>query len=99
MLYTNCKLCQRETGEPARSRCTPMVGRRFGRLAVEALACIAPRCWKCRCDCGNVTIVEGGNLRRRVNGIRSCGRCESPAGVPRYRDLMKAKREANNAAD
>jgi hypothetical protein len=59
-----------------------MKGLRFGRLVVEELACIAPRCWKCLCDCGKVTIVEGGNLRRKGNGTRSCGRCESPAELP-----------------
>jgi hypothetical protein len=97
MASTNCKLCNPEVGETARSgRCVPMAGLRFGRLVVEELACIAPRCWKCKCDCGRTIIVEGGNLRRK-KGTRSCGRCYSPDGIPRYRDLMKAKREANNA--
>jgi hypothetical protein len=97
MQRPDCKTCNGGTGETARSRCTPMVNRRFGRLTVEALACIAPRCWKCKCSCGRTTIVEGGNLRRKDNGTKSCGRCYSPDGIPRYRDLMKAKREANNA--
>jgi hypothetical protein len=96
MASINCKLCNPEVGESARSgRCLPMTGRRYGRLVVEELACIAPRCWKVRCDCGNTTICEGGNLRRK-NGTRSCGRCESPAGVPRYKDMMRAKKEASD---
>jgi hypothetical protein len=96
MTSTNCNLCNRGTGETVRSRCTPMLGNRYGSLMVESLACIAPRCWTVRCDCGRTTIVEGGNLRRKVGGTRSCGRCESPAAVPRYSELRKAKKEASD---
>lgn len=52
-----------------------LTGQRFGRPVViertnshyknEAAM------WKCRCDCGNVTIVAGDNLRTR--NTRSCG--------------------------
>jgi hypothetical protein len=98
MQRPDCKLCNPEVGETAHrsGRCAPMTGRRFGALIVEELACIAPRCWKCLCDCGTTSIVEGGNLRRKVNGTRSCGRCESSAGVPRYKDMMRAKKEAGD---
>jgi hypothetical protein len=90
------KLCD-GADEPVRSRCVPMLGNRYGSLVVEALACYAPRCWKCRCDCGRVTVVEGGNLRRKKGCTKSCGRCGRGDGVPRYSELRKAKGEASNA--
>ena len=46
-----------------------MVGRRFGRLVVIGKA--GQGKWKCQCDCGNVSIVFGSNLRR--GNTRSCG--------------------------
>jgi hypothetical protein len=96
MSSTNCTFCE-GVAKSGRPNAIPMTGLRFGRLVVEELACIAPRCWKCRCQCGRTTTVEGGNLRRKVNGTRSCGRCYCPAGVPRYKDFRKAKKEASNA--
>lgn len=44
-------------------------GQRFGRLLVLEKD-KKPRMWKCLCDCGNVTLVTGPNLRTCV---RSCG--------------------------
>lgn len=32
--------------------------------------------WRCVCDCGNETIVLGGNLR--TGHIKSCGHCKTP---------------------
>jgi hypothetical protein len=55
-----------------------MIGRRVGRLIVEAEAParIEPSgrrklMWQCRCDCGEVVTVEGSNLR--YCGVKSCG--------------------------
>jgi hypothetical protein len=51
-----------------------LIGHRFGRLTVVELAGSTPAgvaLWRCRCDCGNVTTVNGQNLRRE--NTRSCG--------------------------
>jgi hypothetical protein len=61
-------------------------GTRFGRLTV--LGRVPPTSpgqinWECRCDCGKIVVVTGGNLRRK-NGTRSC-RCLS-------RDRGRARR-------
>lgn len=53
-----------------------LTGRRFGRLYVIQRTA-APRgraeaAWLCRCDCGGVSVVLGGNLRKD-SGTRSCG--------------------------
>ena len=47
-----------------------MLGRKFGRLLV--IAVVSPRRVCCKCECGNETEVDGGELRR-ARGIRSCG--------------------------
>ena len=50
-----------------------MVGRRFGRLTVieEAGRKRKEVTWKCKCDCGNETLVRSSNL---LNGTTtSCG--------------------------
>lgn len=51
-----------------------MIGRKFMRLTVIAIGRIDAsnhRYWKCLCDCGEITEVEGGNLRS--GHTRSCG--------------------------
>lgn len=62
-------------------------GRRFGRLEVLAFvglrgsAAHPAAWWCCRCDCGNVTEINSGELLRKPNGqrqgVRSCG-CLQP---------------------
>lgn len=51
-----------------------LVGKRFGKLTVLKLSGVdkfGQSEWLCECDCGNQTIVKGGNLR---NGhTTSCG--------------------------
>ena len=49
-----------------------LTGMQFGRLtALEKIGDKYPYKWRCRCSCGNETIVAGGNLR---NGhTLSCG--------------------------
>ena len=51
-----------------------LTGQRFGRLTVierTGSDCIGQAMWRCRCDCGNMTVVAGGNLR--TGNTRSCG--------------------------
>lgn len=53
-----------------------LTGQRFGRLVVLGLAECPEHIkhkrkhWLCRCDCGNITIVSGGNIGRETV---SCG--------------------------
>ena len=50
-----------------------MTNLRFGRLTVigQTESTSSQARWKCQCDCGNITQVEGGGLRRGTT--RSCG--------------------------
>lgn len=55
-------------------RVKDMIGKSFGRLTVIERAENTKRGqarWKCLCDCGNITIVNGYELRSF--GIKSCG--------------------------
>ncbi|MBR3298935.1 MAG: HNH endonuclease [Clostridia bacterium] len=53
-----------------------MIDRRFGSLTVTGFEkkIKGHLFWSCKCDCGNDTVVEGGNLRS--GHTSSCGRCE-----------------------
>lgn len=46
-----------------------LTGKRFGRLVVTSY--VGNRKWLCKCDCGNVNIVNAQNLKR--GWIKSCG--------------------------
>ena len=55
-----------------------MVGNKFGRLTVieraeDRFTCSGYKiiCWKCKCECQNITIVEGKKLKS--GHTRSCG--------------------------
>jgi len=50
------------------------IGKRYNHLLVIAFSHTgkdSQRYWKCKCDCGNSTIVNGGNLQS--NNTKSCG--------------------------
>lgn len=50
------------------------VGKRYNKLTVVEQAGFSDRrekLWKCQCDCGNYTIVKGGNLTS--GAVKSCG--------------------------
>lgn len=61
-----------------------LVGQRFGKLVVIALAekpdgvKNAHRFWLCKCDCGNTKVVSGSNLGHGTFGC-GCGRTERKA--------------------
>lgn len=66
-----------------------LTDKRFGRLVVmtESDQRLNGRTtWKCKCDCGNTTLVTSDCLRRK-NGTSSCG-CIS---IERIRNLNKGK--------
>lgn len=56
-----------------RSQADNIIGRRFGKLiVVERAENIGDyAAWKCKCDCGNETVVTGSNLRS--GNTKSCG--------------------------
>ncbi len=59
-----------------------MSGRRFSRLLVLGASSKRTKSknihWKCVCDCGNKTVVDGHNLR--IGHTRSCG-CLIPESI------------------
>ena len=60
----------------AHPRMKNMLGLRFGKLTVVAFDHIENNraaYWKCKCDCGNYTVVNGCHLRSKISPIRSCG--------------------------
>ena len=67
----------------------PMVGNRYAKLVVLSLFDKIDRKhtlrWNCKCDCGNLTIVRGNDLR--AGKIKSCGSNHHPCGQtnPRWR--------------
>ena len=67
-----------------------LAGRKFGKLKVLSFAGISSSQrseWRCQCECGNYSIVDGTNL---VSGhIKSCG-C-SKAKSPTFIDLAGKK--------
>ena len=74
------------SGKPNPNR-IDLTGKRFGRLQVISLdeeeSNSGKLSWKCKCDCGKIISVRGGNLK---NGhTRSCG-CISTEKI-RYNDL------------
>lgn len=79
-------------------------GQRFGRLVVlERMPnkTIGNTIWKCRCDCGNESIVQGGNLRG--GKVQSCGCLQREAvtkhgmeATPTYNAWASMKSRCNN---
>ena len=60
-----------------------LTNRRFGRLAVESLVLgESRRMWRCRCDCGGYTVVEGSRLSRSDKDSRAVRACEACRSKP-----------------
>lgn len=72
----------------------PVIGERFGRLTVIALAEKTKkyRLWRCRCDCGNDTLVRSNQLNR--SSVQSCGCLVKDAA--RDRGVRAVQRRATN---
>jgi len=74
------------------------IGNRYGKLSViERVKNKGTQAtWKCKCDCGNETIVRGGNLRSGNN--KSCGCLYETAEIlgQRYGKLIVIKRVGQN---
>ena len=74
------------------SRVKDETGNRYGRLTVIERAGSTSggiALWKCRCDCGNETVVAGSKLR---NGLTvSCGCKMRESGGHNFKDLVGQK--------
>lgn len=59
-----------------------LAGQHFGRWLVldQAASDSKGARWRCRCDCGTVRAVRGGNLRSGMS--TSCGCIAAEAGRP-----------------
>lgn len=83
---TTAKKNKRCTNCLHKTRRNDLTGKHFGKLIVIAPATdyISPSGyhlsrWKCKCDCGNLTIVVGGELTS--GSTRSCGCLKNTAGL------------------
>lgn len=69
---TSCGCYSRE--RTSKLRLIDLTGRRFGRLTVisrDKNSKVGHPCWRVRCECGSVRVVEGENLR--AGRTKSCG--------------------------
>lgn len=55
------------------SKFIDLTGQKFNMLTVleKASTINGITTWKCKCDCGNITFVRGGNLKNNL--VKSCG--------------------------
>ncbi len=69
-----------------------MTGQKFGKLIVVSRSDYKPSIkeshvyWNCLCDCGNMTIVAGNNLRR--GNVSSCG-CMNSLGEWKIKNILQ----------
>lgn len=99
MTQNVCKACSGEAGEPAGSRCVPMIGRRYSRLVVEELVSKPgqPRKFRCVCDCGAVVEVFGDNVRRGLTRSCGCYARQRTGEIQRAARAALREKEASNA--
>lgn len=81
-----------------------ITGKKFGRLTALERAGADPQngdaLWLCKCDCGNVVIVDGSRLRRGVT--KSCGcfrREQSQTAAKHNPDFMKHMGNSSSLVD
>lgn len=68
-----------------------LTGKKFNRLTVVRKTGKTKRgmaLWECLCDCGNITIVSGGNLK--TGGTKSCG-CQKSESASKHENLTGKK--------
>jgi hypothetical protein len=76
------------------TRCTNLVGQRFGRLTVVARAPnskIREARWHCRCDCGGSTVSKGRALRAGLSQSCGCRQREISSLPRRFVNLVGRK--------
>lgn len=80
----NTKSCGCKNRKPIKD----ITGQRFGKLVVEEFDSLRKHTtyWRCKCDCGNTTIVAKANL---LNGnTKSCG-CMTSAGEAEIQKILE----------
>jgi len=87
----------------ARAAALNLVGERFGRLVVIGQAeTLRYKQWRCRCDCGNETVVSTQLLRMgERGGTRSCGCLRQEANVAngkKFAALMLTRKQESKSA-
>jgi hypothetical protein len=88
MLYQNPSfvIVQSQLEEGLMTALIDITGQRFGRLTALACVGIAPSrsaLWRCRCDCGGITVVAGITLRSGHTKSCGCLRDEKISNVKR----------------
>lgn len=80
-----------------------MSGKRFGALTVidatELRTDQGHIIWRCRCQCGEIVLASGGQLRRGARKGCGCGAGYKPRGRPPGRDPSRSRREYRIWAD
>lgn len=69
-----------------------LVGKRFNNLVVMERVANSPNgqtVWKCKCDCGNITIVRRGNLTS--GAVKSCGCLIHNPSANRTHNMSKSR--------
>lgn len=72
----NTKSCGCLNYDRLHSQMIDLTGQRFGRLVVVGYYGKSPSgsaLWNCQCDCGNMTVVTGNNLKTKYSKTMSCG--------------------------
>ena len=67
-----------------------LIGQKFGKLTVVGKNPTRKNehvCWDCKCDCGNLTTVEGYNLKN--GSTQSCGCQKQSVGEEHIEDILK----------
>lgn len=67
-----------------------LIGQKFGKLTVVGKNSTRKNehvCWDCKCDCGNLTTVEGYNLKS--GATQSCGCQKTSVGEERIQRLLE----------
>lgn len=81
-----------KVGKPSKKR-KNLTGQKFGKLTVvsisEEKSVNGILVWKCKCECGNITYVRGGNLKS--GHISSCGCSKTEKHSHNYKDLTGMK--------
>ena len=85
-----------------------LTGQRFGRLTVIERACPEKKgkvYWICRCDCGNYSIVQSGNLKSgnttgcgcmKIEGAKEANTTHGQTGTRLYKAWDSMRQRCNN---